>query len=381
MNFEIDNTGCLTKYTGEDQHVEIPEGINTIGKYAFKERTRLAYLIIPEGVYCIGESAFEGCTRLKCAIIPACLTSIDDWAFEHCISLESVSLPESLKTIGRYCFWKCSSLTSVILPEGIETIGRYAFTDCENLRSVIIPKNVTSIGEGVFYNCSSLKSITIPANVTEISPDALCGCDKLAFIIIDNEDERAKICALLPDALHGKVITQAAYQHHLKEKEKIIVSVLFNYLLADDPQNAIRHTPNIFTTSVLPYLNQTDRLDGITDLLRFIFSFLSEDDIKGRVPGLAKVLDSIVFSDIDVPRMYPAGISDKANYTLSQNNYKQALQHAVTRYHCGYAQYCSRLLRQPGFFLSRRNMATWMYENRRTSATAQHAFDKQFGLM
>ena len=33
--FEVNADGCLTKYTGTDPHVEIPEGVTEIGSSAF----------------------------------------------------------------------------------------------------------------------------------------------------------------------------------------------------------------------------------------------------------------------------------------------------------------------------------------------------------
>jgi hypothetical protein len=355
MNFEIDNNGCLTKYNGKSKRVEIPEGVTSIGEAAFRGCTSLTEIKLSKGVTSIGDIAFWGCSRLKSVIIAEGVTSIGEDAFSECTSLTEIKLPESVTSIGGDAFYDCASLieiklpksitsigygafhyctslTKIELPEGVTSIGEEVFSGCASLTEIKLQKGVTSIGNEAFARCSSLTAIRIPASVTVIGENAFSRCDKLEFIIIDNEAAREKICALLPAALLSKVITQAAHQYHLKEKEKIKVSVLSAYLLENMSQNTTRYQPNIFSTTVLPYLNEKRLHNGNTDLLKFIFSFLSADDIKEHVPGLVKALEPILFSDGTVPRMYPSSTCDKANYTQSKKEYNEALQHAVTQY-------------------------------------------------
>ena len=97
-------------------------------------------------------------------------------------------------------------------------------------------------------------------------------------------------------------------------------------------QNTTRYQPNIYSTTVLPYFNQEKYLDGNADLLRIIFSFLSADDIMKCAPDLAKVMNSIVFSNVDVPRSDTSNDISIAKYNNSLNDYEKALQHAVTQY-------------------------------------------------
>ena len=49
-------------------------------------------------------------------------------------------------------------------------------------------------------------------------------------------------------------------------------------------------------------------------------------------PDLAKVVNSIVFSNAHVPRMCPASTSDVVNYKLSKKEYNEALKSAVALY-------------------------------------------------
>ncbi len=101
--------------------------------------------------------------------LPEGLTSIGDWAFAFCSALTAVTIPDSVTNIGNYAFYGCSSLTGVTIPDSVTSIGGYAFRGCSTLTAVTIPDSVTSIGNYAFYGCSALTSVTLPASVIIIS--------------------------------------------------------------------------------------------------------------------------------------------------------------------------------------------------------------------
>jgi hypothetical protein len=47
-------------------------------------------------------------------VIPDGVTSIGSYAFYNCTSLTSVTLPSGVTSIGSYAFYNCSKLTSVV---------------------------------------------------------------------------------------------------------------------------------------------------------------------------------------------------------------------------------------------------------------------------
>lgn len=194
----------------------LPEGLTSIGDYAFCGCCGMQEVTIPESVRSIGEGAFRACS-LRTLTIPKNVTAIGKDAFYAGGVLESFSvhpenacfssdeagalydreqtvlidvptgkrgtfaIPDSVKTIGDGAFEHCYELSAVTIPEGLTSIGCYAFTDCIGLTSVTIPDGVTSIGEAAFIYCCQLRAVTIPASVTEIGDNAFQYCEELTI--------------------------------------------------------------------------------------------------------------------------------------------------------------------------------------------------------
>ena len=73
--------------TSKESKYEIPEGIETIGDYAFAWSTNLTEVKIPDSVKSIGNCDFLGCDNLKKINIPASVKTIGEYAFEYCNNL------------------------------------------------------------------------------------------------------------------------------------------------------------------------------------------------------------------------------------------------------------------------------------------------------
>ena len=122
--------------------------------------------------------------------IPNGVTSIGDWAFMECTSLASITIPNSVTSIGTEAFYRCKSLASITIPDSVTSIGNGAFKVCSSLASITIPDSVTSIEREVFGNCSSLAGIIIPESVTSIESVAFGNCSSLANIYYKGTEEQ-----------------------------------------------------------------------------------------------------------------------------------------------------------------------------------------------
>ena len=251
--------------------IVLPEGITSIGAYAFFYYKGLTSVRMGNNVSVIGDSAFSNCSRLASVTIPNSVTSIGTSAFRNCTGLTSVSIPNSVTSIGNSAFENCSSLASVIIPDSVTNIGSNVFYNCSNLAAidvapgntmyssidgilydktgtslirfpmgkteiiVTIPHTVTSIGNNAFSNCSSLTSVSIPNSVTSIGNSAFRGCRSLASIIIPDSvtsigDSAFSYCSKLTSVIIGntvEAIGKAAFDECSK-----LATVTFNGTIA-----------------------------------------------------------------------------------------------------------------------------------------------------
>ncbi len=164
----------------------IPNGVTSIGNWAFYCCDGLTSVTIPNSITSIGDDAFAECYGLTSITIPNSVTSIGTEVFGWCTSLASIEIPNSVTSIGDRAFYNCKELTSITIPNSVTSIGYDAFGWCTSLASIEIPNSVTSIGGSAFGGCSGLTSITIPNSVTSIESSAFSGCSGLTSITIPN---------------------------------------------------------------------------------------------------------------------------------------------------------------------------------------------------
>lgn len=122
---------------------------------------------------------------VKSAILPDGLTSIGKYAFYECENLQSISIPSSVKNIGGAAFMDCKKLQSIVIPNGITRIEANTFDRCYKLENVIIPNTVTSIGMEAFSHCEALNNIYIPSSVTKMERRAFKWCGISSVHITD----------------------------------------------------------------------------------------------------------------------------------------------------------------------------------------------------
>lgn len=101
--------------------------------------TIITDLNIPDGVTTIGEYAFSNCSDLTSVTIANSVIEIRNLAFDGCSSLTSITIPSSVTSIGDDVFCDCSSLTSVTFDQCVPTtFGIYVFNNT-NLKDLYYP--------------------------------------------------------------------------------------------------------------------------------------------------------------------------------------------------------------------------------------------------
>jgi hypothetical protein len=133
-------------------NIELPKSISQISDNAFSGTT-IEQVVIPEGAK-IDYSIFSDCKNLKAVQLPEGLTTIPRWAFKNCESLTSINIPSSVKRIKEYAFSRCQ-IAELHLPDQLEYIGEFAFAHLP-ITELTIPAAVAEIGKGAFEGCDKL---------------------------------------------------------------------------------------------------------------------------------------------------------------------------------------------------------------------------------
>ena len=285
---------------GELTSITIPEGVTSIGGFAFYGCSKLQTVNFEENsnLVSIGSQAFYNCSSLASIAIPEGVTSIGYSAFQNCSDLTSLTLPSTLTSIGSNAFQNCNNLnyytdsnnnkylgnqtnnylvlidvadttiTEFNFPAGCTFIYSNAFSDCSNLGLISLPDNLISIGDFAFSGCSSLQSITIPEGVISIGMYAFQNCSKLNSVIIPEsvtiiDDYAFQGCSVLTSITIPESVTEIG-----------------NYVFSDCPNfeeitingNIAVYAPNYYTAfSNCPNLTKITLGSNVSSLPNNLF--------------------------------------------------------------------------------------------------------------
>ena len=200
--------------------ITIPEGVTTIGKWAFYQYQELTTVSLPAGIDSIGSEAFYDCRAMTAVhyggtigqwcnieftnansnpvtwghnlyvgkdlltklVVPAEITGLKPSTFRNCTSLTSAVLHDGMTSVGQAAFYGCSNLASVTFGEGLESIGMDAFHDCSSLTEVTIPDGVTTPDWNAFDGCTGLTELRLGKGLTGIGWHAFTGCTALTDV-------------------------------------------------------------------------------------------------------------------------------------------------------------------------------------------------------
>ena len=182
-NFRIEKN-ILVKYTGDETHVTVPEGVRAIGAQAFAFNSVVESIKIPKGVLTIGERAFDHCQNLVTVELPKTVSLIENNAFSTCKKLENITLPEGVPFIAAKTFYMCLSLKRLVLPVSVTSIGDEAFARCISLEEMAIGDEVLEIGEKAFMECYGLKRLSIGRGVEVLKWNTFAYCKTLEKVAL-----------------------------------------------------------------------------------------------------------------------------------------------------------------------------------------------------
>lgn len=191
------------------KHVEIPEGVEEIGKSAFFDKRGILSIKLPKSLKEIEGRAFRNCISLETVIFEGDGLRIHEDAFKNCTSLKYILTPDGtrhelagiarpsgqevpglVKTIHRQVLGNFRISGTILLkylgaesrvavPEGITIIAEEAFAGNETINRVILPESLLEIGQGAFRDCLLLQTIAFPQGLRRIGREAFENCVKL----------------------------------------------------------------------------------------------------------------------------------------------------------------------------------------------------------
>ena len=155
-DYAFSSTGLTTVEFGEGSE------LTGMGRNVFSSCRNLTEIELPDGMTQIPGSAFYNNTSLKSVKLPVSLTYIEDSAFYNTSALEDIEFPETLSSISANAF-TLSGIKSAILPMGLSSLGRYVFQSCQNLKEVRLSGAITNFGtSNPFYDCNHIERIVCP---------------------------------------------------------------------------------------------------------------------------------------------------------------------------------------------------------------------------
>lgn len=184
------------------KNFHIPKSVAEIGEAAFVECEKLqnisvdesnaAYLSINGNLYTKDKSILIQYALGKedtFFAVPDGVESIGAWAFANSQNLSAITMSDSVTRIGKYAFAGCF-FEAICLSNALTSIEEGAFDRCEFWYGVVaIPKSVKSIGKNAFRHCWNLSEIKIQGNEISIEDNAFEGTEDLETVFFGGTEE------------------------------------------------------------------------------------------------------------------------------------------------------------------------------------------------
>ena len=199
--------------------ITIPSSVTSIGVYAFSYCYGLETITVDAGNKFYDSR--NGCNAIiekqsgtliagcKNTIVPEGVTSIGGYAFSGCYGLTSITIPSSVTSIGFYAFAGCDGLTSITIPSSVTSIGQGAFFGCDGLTSITsYMRNPVMLPIDCFRDISSNCVLTIPYGTTSKYESAGWTTDIFKGGIVKDESGLVKDLAELSNDKQYLIHTQ-----------------------------------------------------------------------------------------------------------------------------------------------------------------------------
>lgn len=167
MHVELDIKKGEVRVKNANQKVkELEYKQNLIYNDEYSQGTGQRYEISPDGVY----NHLD--TSAKKVIVPNGVVSLGVFAFKGCINLEEVVLPNTIRNLGISAFAQSPRLKKLVIPSGFEAFTGVEFTNC-SVEELYIPSTLKLCG-GALRQLRNLKIVYLEnkslLNIVQVRP-------------------------------------------------------------------------------------------------------------------------------------------------------------------------------------------------------------------
>ncbi len=135
-------TGYVDLTLSNDESYRIT--VNQAGEAAFLGDSAIATITFAEEsvLDTIGKEAFRNCSKVRFVEIPNSVTVIAESAFSGCVSLVNAILGTGMQSIGNTAFYGCNRL-GIVYSNAIEPpmLGEEVFDDCAEELTIYVPSS------------------------------------------------------------------------------------------------------------------------------------------------------------------------------------------------------------------------------------------------
>lgn len=154
------------------KEVRLNEGLETIGKEAFRNCGITSAITIPSTLQSLGVNAFNESNQVSAYVSNSASFSVEDgmlldagktrlYGYAAGSALTRIATPATLKSIDAYGFSSAKKLQALTLNDGLKTIGEYAFESCISIATLSLPESATDLGTRLFYGWSSGQTVRL----------------------------------------------------------------------------------------------------------------------------------------------------------------------------------------------------------------------------
>ena len=180
--------GKVLVHQPDAEYIIVPEGIETIGRWAFASYEKMKRIDLPKGLKEFGDSSFESVENLEELSMPDTVERLGDSAFCYA-DIKVIRVSDRIEIFPPYCFRYCAIDR---LPSSLKTIeddNCFYFAE-EGDEIIEFPYGFEHLGS---YAFSEFKEVRFPATTKYIAEDFWCD-----YLVEDGEAKKPAI-VIAPD--------------------------------------------------------------------------------------------------------------------------------------------------------------------------------------